>query len=98
MTDRQTDYNIQKIYEISEIKYFDDSLRYIIEDAIKELHSSHPAMLLKLRINHLDRAILKYRQAKEKTCIYNTKQYFKACIRSAIIESGLDDLAPLEWD
>jgi hypothetical protein len=43
----------------------------------------------KLRLNHIGRAIFKYRQAKETRCIRNTKQYFKTCIIRAVQETGL---------
>jgi hypothetical protein len=96
MTDRLTDiFIIEKIYEDSGVKYFDENIRKILEDVINELYSSHQGLIFKLRINHIDRAIFKYRLAKEQRKIYNTKQYFKSCILSAIIETGLDELEPL---
>ena len=93
MTDRLADkLLIQKIYENSGVGYFNDDVRFILEEIIKELYYSNQALMFKLRLNHIDRAVFKYREAKRKKYIYNTKQYFKACIVSAIRETGLDDL------
>lgn len=101
MTDRLTDQLfINKIYEVSGVHYFNDNISQILKDVIKELYYSHQDLICNLRLNHIDRAICKYRQAKEKTCIWNTRQYFKSCIVSAIVETGLDELEPMddkEW-
>jgi hypothetical protein len=102
MTDRPTDRSyIEKLCEVSGACYFDDSIRLILEEVIKELFYSHQDIICNLRPNHVSRAIFKYRQAKEKTCIWNTKQYFKACVVSAIREAELDELEPIayeEWE
>jgi hypothetical protein len=93
MTDRPTDrFLIEKLYDVCGVNYYYDELRLILEDVIKELYFSNQELIFKLRLNHIDRAIFKYRQAKEKRHIWNTKQYFKACIKSAILETGLDQL------
>jgi hypothetical protein len=98
MTDRLTDeFFIRNIFESSGISYFNNDLRNLLEDIIKELCYSNQELMLKLRLNHIDRAIFKYRQAKETRCIRNTKQYFKACIISAVQETGLDELEPIEY-
>lgn len=97
MTDRLTDKSlIEKIYEISGVGYFNDDLKCILEYVIKELYYSNRDLILKLRLNHIDRAVNKFRQAKEKRPIHNTKQYFKACILSAILETGLDELEDVD--
>jgi len=96
VTDGLTDNNIKFVYEESILKYFNDDLRYLIEDVLKDLYLSDNKLITRLHLSHVDRAIFKYRQAKEKTHIRNTRQYFKACILSAIKESGLDDLTPLD--
>lgn len=83
---------IEKLFEVSGVIYFNDDLRFILESVISELYYSHQEQILKLRINHIDRAIWKFTQAKERRPIHNTKQYFKACILSAISETGLDEL------
>ena len=97
MTGRLTDESfIKSIYISSGVKYFNDDLRYFLEDVIEELCCSNQELMSKLRLNHIDRAIFKYRQAKEKRRIHNTKQYFKACIISALLETGLDELEPID--
>jgi hypothetical protein len=86
-TDRLTDF-----YELSGVNYFCDDLRNLIIEVINELYAANCESLYRLRLNHIDRAVFKYRQAKEKRPIWNTKQYFKACLLSAINESGIDEL------
>jgi hypothetical protein len=91
MTDRLTDQIvIEKLYDDCGVRYYYDEIRLLLEDVIKELYFSNQNLILRLRIEHIDRAIFKYHQAKEKIYICNTKQYFKACIKSAIIETGLE--------
>ena len=98
-TDRQTDEaTLKNIYESCGLIYYYDDLQGILKDVIKELCRSDMALMYKLRINHIDRAIAKYVQAKEKVCINNTKQYFKACIKSAVQESFLDESIPFKFD
>jgi len=93
MKDRQTDMTfIDSIYEASGIDYFNDELRDLLLLVIKELCDTHSELMFKLRIEHIDRAIAKYVYAKESRQIWNTKQYFKACILSAIRELGLDEI------
>jgi len=102
MTDRPTDQLlIEKIYEVSGVYYFNDSIIQILEEVIKELFYTKQDLICNLRHNHINRAIFKYRQAKEKSPIWNTKQYFKSCIVSAILETGLDEMEPIvyeEWE
>jgi len=99
MTDRPTDQSfVNKICEVSGTCYFDDSMRLILEEVIKELfYSHHQDLICNLRPKHIERAIFKYRLAKEKTRIGNTKQYLKSCIVSAIRETGLDELEPIDF-
>lgn len=88
---------LNKIYSLSGISYFENDLRLTLEEIIAELFiSDNHKLLLELRINHIDRAIFKFKQAKDKSYIRNTKQYFKACLISAIKETGLDNLEPLD--
>ena len=97
MTDRLTDISIiNEIYQVSKVEYFNDSIRDILQEAIKDIYYSHRALIFKLKLQHLDRAIYKYRNAKEKTYIFNTRQYLKACIVSAILETDLEELEPIE--
>lgn len=87
---------INKIYEVSGVTYFNNDLRYVIEDVIRDLFYTHQELILQLQLNHIDRALYKFRQAKANTHIRNTRQYFKACILSAIKETPLDDLDTVE--
>lgn len=97
MTDRLTDQAfVQKIYESSGVQYYHDDLRNILKNIIEELCYSHQHLMPKLRLNHIDRALFKYTQAKDKTVIRNTKQYLKACIVSAVYEFPLEELEPIE--
>lgn len=102
MTDRPTDqYYIEKIFEVSGTCYYEDNMRLIIEKVIEELfYSQHQEVICNLRPYHISRAVFKFREAKGKTYVRNTKQYFKACILSAIKEMELDNLEPLvyEWE
>jgi hypothetical protein len=80
----------------SGVRLFDSNLRPLLEEILKELCRSNIELVSRIRVNHFDRAIFKFRQAKEKTCIRNTKQYFKACIISAVNETAFDALEPIE--
>jgi hypothetical protein len=84
---------IEKIYNESGVHYFNDELRPLLKIAIKELYYSQKQLMMKLRLHHIDRAVFKFRTANESTTIKNTKQYFKACITSAIIEVPFDELS-----
>jgi len=93
MTDGLTDISsINKIYENAKVEYYHDEFQGIIKEVIKELYYSNRTLILNLKLKHIDRAIYKFKIAKEKTNIHNTKQYFKACIISAITETVLDEL------
>lgn len=87
MTDRLT-----SLYELSGVYLFNDGIKGLIIEVINELYAANCDLIFRLRLNHIDRAIFKFRQAKEKRCIRNTKQYFKACIISAINETEIDEL------
>jgi|LSQX01.2.fsa_nt_gb hypothetical protein len=89
-TDRWTD-GLTNLYDLSGANYFYEDLRNLILEVINELYTAKCESIFRLRLNHIDRAIFKYRQAKEKRVIWNTKQYFKACLLSAINESGIDE-------
>lgn len=97
MTDRLTDISIiNEIYQVSGVDYFNDSIKGILQEVIKDIYYSHPVLIFKLKLKHLDRAIYKYRIAKEKTHIFNTRKYLTACIVSAILETDLEELELLE--
>ncbi len=90
-TDRLTE-----IYSLAGVNYFNHELQILIKEIIADLYFQNCKSIFELRLNHIDRAILKYRQAKAKRPIWNTKQYFKACILSAIKESGFDEMEEIE--
>ena len=93
MDDRQTDMTFfSSICDLSGVDYFSNDIRELLLVVIKELCDAHTELMLNLRIEHIDRAIAKYVQAKKKQKIWNTKQYFKACILSAIRELGLEEI------
>jgi hypothetical protein len=93
MTGKVTDILlIEKLFEVSGVENYTDNFNQIIKDIITELYYSHQETILKLRLKHIDRAIFKYRQASETRKIFNTKQYLKACILSAIVEAALDEI------
>lgn len=97
MTDKLTDISIiNEIYQKSGVEYFNDNIKDILKQAIKDIYYTNRALIYKLRLKHLDRAIYKYRNAKEKTYIFNTRRYLKACIVSAILETDLEELEPIE--
>jgi len=85
------EHELKKIYVNSQVDRFYDGRRVLLKEMIRELYISDRDIILGLKLDHLDRAFSKYRVAREKTCIENPKQYFKACILSAIKEIWLDD-------
>jgi hypothetical protein len=87
---------MDRIFYSSGIRYFDSDMKTFLEEILRELYYSSPELASKVRLKHIDRAIFKFRKAKERTCICNTKQYFKACVASAISEIAFDDLEPVE--
>jgi hypothetical protein len=96
-TDRQTDLqDIENIFETSMVDYFDDSIRNFLKSVIEDIYYSHKALSFKLRLNHIDRAIFKFNQAKSKKYIYNTKRYFASCLISAIYETDFEELESID--
>jgi len=79
------------LYEQCNVFLFNDDVRGLVMDAITELHHSNAESISRLHAIHIDRAIYKYHQASEKRIIWNTLQYFKACIMSALKEYGIDN-------
>lgn len=86
---------IKKLYEVSRVWFFDHDLIDLLECVIKELYYYDRDLTCKLRSKHINRAINKFADAKAKRQIYNSKQYFKACLLSAVREVGLEEL---EWE
>jgi hypothetical protein len=92
-TDKQTDLqDIENIFKTSMVDNFDDSIRDFLKSVIKDIYYSQKALSFKLRLNHIDRAIFKFNQAKSKKHIYNTKSYFTSCLISAIHETGFEEI------
>ena len=86
-TDRLTD-----LFDLAGVDHFNEDFKTLIKKIVTELYYENCSSIHRLRINHIDRAISKYRQANAKRPIWNTKQYFKACIISAINELSYDEL------
>ena len=94
-TDEQTNEAIQKVIEQSQVDLYEDesnkdTIKEIIADTYKD--TSTRAIITKLKIEHIDMAIDRYRKAQEEKDIKNPKLYFKKCLLSAIQESGLKGL------
>lgn len=83
---------INKLYEVSDIAYLQADTVDLLESVIRELYYSDQELIFNLRKKHIDRAIDKFAYAKSKRIIFNTKNYFKACLLSAIREIALDEL------
>lgn len=92
MNEKPSQLILKKIFDESGIAYFENDIRLLLEEVIKELYCSDYELILRLRLPHIDRAIFKFRQANEKTNIKNTKQYFKACLTSAVKETAFEIL------
>lgn len=84
---------LENIISISEVNIFDDSIRFLIEDVLHDLYNSNWPLLYCIRLKHLDRAVSKYLEASKAKKIFHTKNYFKACIKSAVVELGIDEAA-----
>jgi len=86
------DYHIEMIYEQSGVNYFYDDLQPLLKELIKEIYFSNAILVFRLELAHIDRALFKFRQATESKTIRNTRQYLKACIKSAILETTFENL------
>ena len=83
---------LENIYYQSGSRYYENNLRFLIEDVLHDLHSANWPLLSYLRLNHIDRAVSKYIEASKTKKIFHTKNYFRACIKSAVIELGIDEV------
>lgn len=86
---------VQEIITQSQLHLYEDiDLQTNIKDTIKQAHknTSTRATIKKLKLEHIDIAISKYKQAQEQQDIKNPKMYFKKCLISAIEEFGLKKL------
>jgi hypothetical protein len=94
-TDEQTDEQIKSIIEQSQVElYEDDNIKETIKEIIIDTYNdkSTRAIIKKLKLENIDMAIDRFRQAQEEKEIKNPKLYFKKCLISAIQESGLKGL------
>lgn len=82
---------LENIYYQAGVRYYNDNFKFLIEKVISELYYSNWHLLKFLTIEHIDRAVFKYKAASENKKIYNTKNYFKACLRSSVEELGFDE-------
>ena len=81
---------LEEIFQQAGINYFNEDLKQLLKNAIFDLYKINPTCLKSICIEHLDRAILKYKEACEKQKIYNTRNYFRACLKSSIEELEID--------
>lgn len=89
MMNKFDEIKIQEIYQKAHVDKFFDGRRVILKEIIRELYLSENEIISKLELDHIDRAFSKYRYARDINNISNPKEYFKACILSAIKESCL---------
>jgi hypothetical protein len=78
--------NIEDIYNQAGVMYYDNDVEIFIKKIIFEIYQSNWQQLKNIQIYHIDHAISKFKEIREKKKIYNTKNYFKACLKSAIEE------------
>jgi len=83
--ERRTDRPFKKL----NIYLFHDNFRPLIEETIKDLYYSNDEVIYLLKLSHIDRALFKFREAEEKQVIHHTKNYFRACLKSAVIETTI---------
>ena len=83
-------FELEQVYKKANIECFDDKLKYFIKETISTLYYSNWKPLENIQIEHIDRAIFKYKEASKNKKIYNTKNYFIACLKSAVHEMEID--------
>jgi hypothetical protein len=84
--------DLEDIYYQAGVRYYNDNLKPLIKNVIFDLYQSNWLLLKSIKIIHIDHAIFKYKEASEAKKIYNTKNYFKACLKSAIEELEIDEI------
>jgi Zn/Cd-binding protein ZinT len=82
---------IEDIYYQSGLRYFNNNVKFLIQNVLLELYDSDYPLLSNIKLKHVDRAVFKYKQAADNKKIYNTKNYFKACLKSSLEELGIDE-------
>ena len=88
LTDKKND-GLTDLFEKLNIYLFHDNYRPLIEETIKDLYCSNDKVIYLLKLSHIDRALFKFREAEEKQVIHHTKNYFRACLKSAVIETTI---------
>lgn len=94
-TDGQTD-ELHTLFSQAQIEIFEsEELRENIKETITQAYSKPEtqAIIKRVRLEHLDIALAKFREANEEKTIKNPKQYFAKCLISAIAEYGLKAFA-----
>lgn len=81
---------LKSIFHQAGIRYFNDNIKQMLKNAISDLYNLNPYFVKFICIEHLDRAIFKYREACKNQKIYNTRNYFTACLKSSIEELEID--------
>jgi hypothetical protein len=84
---------LENIYYQSGSRYYENNLRFLIEEVLHDLYSTSWPLLSFVRLNHIDRAVSKYIEVSKTRKIYHTKNYFYACIKSAVVELGIDEVS-----
>lgn len=83
------------IFKQAQIELYDDiAFKQVLEDVVKDALTSPETshIIKKLKLEHIDKAVYKYREALENKTIKNPKLYFSKCLISAIREEGLNGL------
>jgi hypothetical protein len=83
---------LENIYYQSGSIHYESNLRFLIEEILHDLHVANWPLLSYIRLEHIDRAVFKYIEASKTKKIFNTKNYFTSCIKSAVVELGIDEL------
>ena len=88
---------LEFIFEQADVNCYHDDYRQLVKNAISDLYTIDPALLKSISIYHLDRAILKFNEASEKRKIFNTRNYFRACLKSSLAELEIDQPFFNDW-
>jgi hypothetical protein len=83
---------LEDLYYQAGVRYYNDNLKPLIKSVISDLYQANWPLLKNIQITHIDHAIFKYKEVSETKKIYNTKSYFRACLKSAIEELEINDL------
>lgn len=93
--DGQTD-EVHTLFEQAQVELFEnEELKEHIKEAITQAYTQAATrnIIQRIRLEHIDRALAKFREAQEQQNIKNPKLYFFKCLISAITEHGLSATA-----